>query len=273
MLTPADVASHYTRGCLTGAITSGLAALGKAPQTVTVDDLAPVDEFHIGGRTATKEFIDQLALSAEMQVLDIGCGLGGPARFVASRHGCKVAGLDLTAEYVETGNALCAWVGLSRLVSLQQGSALAVPFADGTFDAAYMLHVGMNIGDKEKLAREVARILRPSSVFGIYDIMQIAPGPLIYPVPWASSSDMSALAEPDRYKKALQAAGFVIAAERDRREFALAFYAGMRATSGALPPLGLHLLMGTDIAEKLKNMIAGIAHGYIAPVELIARKT
>jgi ubiquinone/menaquinone biosynthesis C-methylase UbiE len=271
----ADVSSHYTHGGLNEAIRAGIASLGKAPDTVTVDDLAPVDEFHIGGRKASEDFLGQLGLTAEKHVLDVGCGLGGAARFVASRYGSRVTGIDLTGEYVETGNALCKWVGLDQRISLHQGSALAMPFADSSFDGAYMLHVGMNIVDKEKLALEVARVLRPGSPFGIYDVMRTGPGELAYPVPWATSPDLSAVADRERYKEALQAAGFAVTAERNRRDFALAFFAELRAKTAAAsgpPPLGLHLLMGKSTPEKVQNMIDNISKGRIAPVELIARK-
>jgi cyclopropane fatty-acyl-phospholipid synthase-like methyltransferase len=101
-----DVSKHYTHGGLVEAIRVGIASLGKTAETVTVDDLAPVDEFHIGGRRASEEFLAQLGLSAQMHVLDVGCGLGGAARFVASRCGSRITGIDLTSEYVETGIAL-----------------------------------------------------------------------------------------------------------------------------------------------------------------------
>jgi ubiquinone/menaquinone biosynthesis C-methylase UbiE len=270
----ADVSKHYTHGSLIEAIRAGIVSLGKAPDAVTVDDLAPVDEFHIGGRRASEEFLDQLGFSAQKHILDVGCGLGGAARFVASRYGSRVTGIDLTAEYVETGNALCKWVGLDQRISLHQGSALAMPFAERSFDGAYMLHVGMNVEDKEKLASEVARTLRPHSCFGVYDVMRTGRGDLAYPVPWATTPDLSAVAEPEQYKKALQKAGFTIIAERNRRDFALTFFAELRAktaTAGGPPPLGLHLLMGRSTPEKVQNMIANISNGRIAPVELIGR--
>lgn len=270
-----DVATHYTHGTLTAAISAGLAALGKTQASVTVDDLAPVDEFHIGGRTASKDFLDQLRLDRAMRVLDVGCGLGGGARFVASHYGSQVVGVDLTREYVETGNTLSQWVGLGDKISLSQGSALAMPLPDASFDAAYMMHVGMNIEDKETLAREVSRLLKPGGVFGIYDVMRAGPGELKFPVPWASRPELNAVAEPQRYKRALEAAGFSVEAERNRREFALDYFAGLRAkttAAGGPPPLGLHVLMGSTRQEKIANMIENISQGRIAPVELIARK-
>jgi len=271
----ADVSRHYTHGGLTEAIRAGIVALGKAANSITIDDLAPVDEFHIGGRRASEEFLDQVGFSAQMHVLDVGCGLGGAARFIASRYGSQVTGIDLTAEYIETGNALCKWVGLDQRISLHQGSALSMPFAEGSFDGAYMLHVGMNIDDKERLASEVARVLRPRSSFGIYDVMRTGPGDLAYPVPWATTADLSAVAEPERYKKALQEAGLTVVGERNRRDFALAFFADLRAktaAAGGPPPLGLHVLMGKSTPGKVQNMIDNITSGRIAPVELIARK-
>ena len=271
----ADVSRHYTQNGLIETIRAGIAALGKAPDSIMVDDLAPVDEFHIGGRRASEEFLDQLAFSAQMHVLDVGCGLGGAARFVASRYGSQVTGIDLTAEYIETGNVLCKWVGLDQRISLHQGSALSMPFAEGSFDGAYMLHVGMNIDDKERLASEVSRVMRPRSFFGIYDVMRTGPGDLTYPVPWATTADLSVVAEPERYKKALQEAGLTVVGERNRRDFALAFFADLRAktaAAGGPPPLGLHVLMGKSAPDKVQNMIDNISNGRIAPVELIARK-
>jgi ubiquinone/menaquinone biosynthesis C-methylase UbiE len=275
MPTPQDVTNHYTHGDLASAIRSGIESLGKKAETVTVNDLAPVDEFHIGGRQASEDFLGQLDLSSEKQVLDVGCGLGGAARFVASRYGCRVTGIDLTPEYVETGNVLCGWVGLGNSISLHQGSAFAMPFADRAFDRAYMLHVGMNIDDKPKLCSEVSRVLRSGSLFGIYDVMRIGEGELTYPVPWATTAASSALAPPAQYREALQAAGFSVIAERNRRDFALAFFDQLRARTAAVggpPPLGLHILMGRNTPDKVQNMIQNISNGRIAPVELVARK-
>jgi ubiquinone/menaquinone biosynthesis C-methylase UbiE len=270
-----DVSRHYTHGALTETIRSALGSLDKSPGSVTVDDLAPVDEFHIGGRRASEDFIDQLGFNAETHVLDVGCGLGGAARFVTNRYGSRVTGIDLTPEYVETGNALSTWVGLQDRISLHQGSALAMSFTDDTFDGAYMLHVGMNIENKEQLAAEVVRVLRPGAMFGIYDVMRTGPGEITFPVPWATTAELSALADLQCYKNALQKAGFDVIAERNRRDFALAFFADLRAKTAAAagpPPLGLHVLMGKNTPEKVRNMIDNISNGRIAPIELVARK-
>lgn len=269
------VADHYTHGRLLDAILAGVTALGKTPQTLDIGDLAPVDEFHIGGRQATEDFVAQLGLSPEDHVLDVGCGIGGTARYLASTCGCRVTGLDLTPEFVEAGRALCAWVGLGERVDLIQGSALAMPFELARFDAAVMLHVGMNIADKAGLFAEVGRVLRPGATFGLYDIMRRNDEPLVYPVPWAAVPDTSALATPEDYRAALAEAGFEVTKERDRREFAAEFFAALRErteAAGGPPPLGLHILLGETAALKVRNMVDNVAGGRVSPVEMIARK-
>ena len=269
------VSEHYTHGRLVAAIREGLAAVGKTPDAITIDDLAPVDEFHIGGRQATEHFIGQLDLATDDYVLDVGCGIGGASRFVAERYGCRVSGIDLTPEYVETARTLCEWVGLGERVSVQQASALEMPFDDGTFDAAYMLHVGMNIADKTGLFAEVARVLGPGGTFGVYDVMRTGGDELVYPVPWAETAETSAVASPNDYKAALRAAGFEISAERNRRDFAIAYFERMRkraAEAGGMPPLGPHIPMGESAPLMLANMRGNIAADGIAPVEIIARR-
>jgi len=270
-----DVSNHYTHGSLTAAIRNGIESLGKTIDSVTVEDLAAVDEFHIGGRPASEHFFDQLDLTSDELILDVGCGLGGPARFAAYRYRCRDDGIDLTSEYVETGQTMCKWVRLEDRVSLHQGSALAMPFADGAFDGAYMLHVGMNIEDKAKLCSEVGRALRPGALFGIYDVMKTGDGALTFPVPWATTAATSFVAEPAQYRRALEAAGFTVIAELNRRDFAIAFFEQLRARTMAAdgpPPLGLHVLMGRNTPDKIQNMSRNIFDGRIAPIELIARK-
>ena len=269
------VANHYTRGDLLSAIRAGVEKLGKTPETVTIEDLAPVDEFHIGGRMATRSFLDQIGIRPEDHVLDVGCGIGGASRFAARTYGCQVTGMDLTEEYVETGNTLCSWLGLENRVKLSQGNALAMNLPDATVDKAFMLHVGMNIPDKASLAMEVWRVLRPGGVFGIYDIMEVGGDQLKYPVPWATVAKASSLASPANYKHSLMAAGFQIVSEHDRREFALDFFERLKANSALAdgpPPLGLHILMGKEAPTKVQNMIENVSRNRVAPIELIARK-
>jgi ubiquinone/menaquinone biosynthesis C-methylase UbiE len=270
------VSEHYTHGELLGAIQACVTKLGKTIESVTIEDLAPVDEFHIGGRLATDNLLNQLNFTKKDHILDVGCGLGGASRFVANKYNNYVTGIDLTQEYIDVGKALCAWVGLDKQVTLHKGSALSMSFEDKTFDGAIMLHVGMNIDDKAKLFSEVYRVLRPGASFGVYDIMQINDGVLNYPVPWATESSTSRLATPVQYKQALKHAGFKVSTENARRDFALDFFKQMRAktkANGGPPPLGLHTLMQENTAVKVNNMLGNIEANYIAPVEIVAHKS
>ena len=174
---------------------------------------------------------------------------------IAMAHGST--GIDLTPEFVETGQALSGWVDLGDRIDLNCGSALDLPFEADLFDAAYMMHVGMNIADKAGLFAQVARTLKPGGVFGIYDVMATADGDLVFPVPWAMTGETSALADPETYRAGLEAAGFTIVAERNRRDFAQEFFAALRAKAAGAdgpPPLGIHVLMGQSAAEKIANM-------------------
>jgi SAM-dependent methyltransferase len=270
------VSDHYLHGNLLGAIRAAVTKIGKSVDSVTIEDLAPVDEFHIGGRLATENFLRQFNFSEQDHILDVGCGLGGAARFVASKYNNCVTGIDLSQEYVEAGNVLCSWVNLDRNITLQQGSALSMPFQDETFDGGYMMHVGMNIDDKEQLFAEICRVLHPGSYFGVYDIMRNEEGDLAYPVPWARDESTSKLASVGDYKTYLTDAGFTVVEERNRSDFAMDFFDKQRAqvvANGSPPPLGVHTLMQESTAEKIRNMIDNIANDYVAPVEVLARKT
>jgi len=272
--THSAVADHYARECLVVAIRDGLAAMGKTESTVTAEDLSPVDEFHIGGREATRELAGQLALAAGDRVLDIGCGLGGPARQIAADYGCHVTGIDLTRDYVDAGNVLSGWLHLKDRVSLQQGDALALPFADGSLSAAYMLHVGMNIAAKNALFSEVARVLRAGARLGVYDVMLTQGGELPYPLPWAGSAETNAIAAPEEYRDTLFATGFEIVSERNRREVALDYFARQRARAATgTAALGVQTLMGARRPQMVRNMSESIAAGRIAPIEIIARRS
>jgi ubiquinone/menaquinone biosynthesis C-methylase UbiE len=269
------IADHYKHGSLLEAIEAALEKIGKTKETVSIEDLGPVDEFHIGSRLATKRFLDQLKFTENDHVLDIGCGLGGAARFVAKTYGSQVTGVDLVSEYVDTGNELSKWVKLGDKITLSQGSAEGIDFGEATFSGAYMLHVGMNIEDKEALFKEVYKVLKPKTKFGIYDIMQDQAGELVYPAPWAAGEETSFLSTPDEYKKLLENAGFEVTTTTSRRDFALEFFAQVKAkteANGGPLPLGLHVLMQGTTPEKIRNMLENISSNLIAPVEMIATK-
>ncbi len=272
--TEAKVANHYTNGALQSAIAAGWAKMRDNSDAAPVDLLAGVDEFHIGGRPATKMVCEQLNLSPGLRVLDVGCGLGGAARFMASTYDTIVEGVDLTPEYVSVGNTLTHEVGLSDKVGLVEGSALELPKADASFDRVTLFHVGMNIQDKALLFREIARVLKPGGRLAVYDVMRVGEQALDYPVAWAQDETTSFVGTVPAYKSAIEAAGLSVTLEASKKELAQEFFTKMKArmAESGPPPLGLHLVMGQDAGLKAANMAGNIAKGAIAPVLLMAVK-
>jgi SAM-dependent methyltransferase len=273
MDTEQAVASHYTQGDFEERLLAMLAATGKDPAHLTAEDLAPIEEFHIGGREATAELAAQMQLRPGMHLLDVGSGIGGPARYFARAQGCTVTGIDLTDEFVSIATHLSEHVGLADRVTFRQGSALAMPFEPASIDGATMLHVGLNIPDKSALFAEVRRVLRPGALFAVYDIMRLADGELAFPLPWSTVPETSFVAPLDTYRDGLRAAGFAIVAERSRSQFAIEFFRAMRARAAQAGPSqpNLQSLMGADAALKSKNLSGCLERGLLAPAEIIAR--
>ena len=130
-------------------IASTLRAAGRDLAHLTTADLAAVDEFHIRGRQATLELAAGMEIGPHSRVLDIGSGLGGPARTLAEACGCHVTGIDLTPEFCTAATEMSRWVGLAAKVSFSQGDATALAGNLAAFDAAMTIHVAMNIAAKD----------------------------------------------------------------------------------------------------------------------------
>jgi ubiquinone/menaquinone biosynthesis C-methylase UbiE len=268
-----QVAAHYAREGLEAAILDALQQAGRPIDPIDPADLAPIDEFHFGWAAVTTELAKDFAFTREMHVLDIGSGIGGPARHFARACGCRVTGVDLTEDYVAAAGALTRRCGLADRVSFQLASALDLPFADSSFDGATLMHVGMNIADKAKLFGEARRVLKRGAVFGVYDLMRVSDAPLPYPMPWAATAETSFVEPPATYRRLLSAAGFQIEAEKDRGPFGLERFAEMRARAerDGPSPLGMHVLVGQATQERLGNAIGAVQQGLITPIEMIAR--
>ena len=273
MSSEAKVAGHYTRGGLEETILQAVGRMGLDPDRLNAVDLAPADEFHVGGLDATRELAAQMELSPGLRILDVGSGIGGPARFFAAEHQCKVTGVDLTEEFVQVARSLTRRTKLDHLVEFVRASALDLKFDAGTFQRAYMIHVGMNIADKEGLFREVRRVLKPGGKFAIFDFLRTGDSPITYPVPWASSEETSFVVGKGSYRDALEKAGFRVEQERVRTAFAIEFTerAIARAAQNGQPALALHLLMGDSAPVMIKNVLAMMKLGVLAPVEFYAR--
>ena len=269
-----QVSAHYTRGDLLNAIDTALAKAGKNPAAPRLEDLAPVDEFHVRGREATTELGAHLGLREGHSVLDVCSGLGGASRQLAMAYKCRITGIDLTEEYCRVATELASRVGLSELVHYQQGSALAMPFADNSFDIAYTQHVAMNIADKAALYREIARVLKPRGGFGIYDLLQGQGGSVLFPVPWAHDGSTSFLASSDEMRGLLSDAGFEVTNWSDTSEIGKEWFKAMnkRLAESGPSPLGFQVLLGADFATMAKNQVRNLVEDRIRPTEIICVK-
>ncbi len=265
---------HYGRGGLLDAILNALEKLGKDLNELVPSDLAMVDEFHIRGREATVELANRASLKRGLRVLDVGSGLGGSTRYLASEHQCRATGIDLTKEYVDVANALAELVGLKGVVEFHQSSALEMPFAEDSFDVVWTEHVQMNIADKRAFYKEIARVLAPGGRLLFHDIFQGAGGPPHYPVPWAEDSSISFLTLPETVRRILEELGFDILDWEDKTQHSLDWFAATaeKIEQSGPPPLGIHLLMGDTARNKLKNVIVNLKEARIVVVQALAEK-
>jgi len=268
------VSSHYSSGTLMERLRAALAAEGIDPDRPTVEQLAPFDHFHGRGLEATQQAANLVAATSADHILDVGSGIGGPARYFATRFGCRVTGIDLTAEFCDVARVLTRAAGLADRIAFEQGNALTMPFADASFDGAYSMNVSMNIADKAGLYREVRRVLRPGAWFVLVEIAQGPAGAPTYPTPWARTAETSFLSTAGETHEGLAAAGFTIVQSRDSVADALAFTARARAliARGEKPPFHAVYLIHGDLAREMAaNGARDLAAGKIIPIEILCR--
>ncbi len=270
-----DIAGHYTRGDLLARLEASLREDGADPARPTLEELAPYDQFHGRGLEATEDMADLLPVSATDHILDIGSGLGGPARYMARRFGCRVNGIDLTADYCKVARLLTARLGLEERVSFDEGDALAMPFGDEAFDGAYSMNVSMNIADKRAFYREVHRVLKSGGRFALSEVAQGPGGEPDYPLPWAETAASSFLAAPEDTCAALEASGFGVESMRDTSEAARDFAARSRAivAAGGKPPhRAVMLALGERAAAAMANTGRAARDRCTLPIEILCRK-
>lgn len=246
------VSGHYTTGSVIGAILGALEAAGHDTDKLDPEVLGPLEEFHVLGRVATQALAEVAAVTAEDEVVDVGCGIGGAARYLHRTYGCPVTGIDLTDEFCVAARELNARTGLAEGIDIHQGDATAMEFPDARFSLAWTIHVAMNIADKARLYREMRRVLRPGGRVALYDIVAGPVQPLHFPVPWASGPEMSFVVPADEIRRLIEAAGLTVDLWQDATDEAAAFFARQAPTGPEGGHLGLHVFM-PDFPARLAN--------------------
>ena len=269
------VSKHYGISGLGEIILDAAQRSGLDVDVLTPADLAPVDEFHMGGRAATAHIVGLMELDADARVLDIGSGLGGVTRFLATEIGCNATGIDLTPEFVAAAQMLTERTRLSELADFHVGSALDLPFEDGAFDAATTFHVAMNIADRPRMYGEAARVIRPGGILACFDVMKGSTDGMVFPVPWSETEETSFLTTPEEMEALLVNAGFDVVHSEDRSELAIEQHRARisdAASTEQRPALGLHLLLGETARQKSQNVLKMLVGEQILLVGMIARR-
>ena len=269
-----SISDHWGKGDVYARILAALKEASKPLESLTVEDLAPVDHFHARGLPATVELADRLPIEAGQHILDIGCGIGGPARYLAQRFGCKVSGVDITAPFVEAANRLTSLLEMDGRVVVDLGDGQQLPYDAETFDGGYTQHVTMNVSDRAQFFAEAYRVLKPGAFFALTEHGLGPAGDPHYPVPWSEDGSMAYLETPERTVAYLQDAGFVDVLVEDTGEKYLAGYrrAMELAAQGALPPLGTHILLGDSAAAKTRNAARNIEEQRTHPIQVLCYK-
>jgi ubiquinone/menaquinone biosynthesis C-methylase UbiE len=269
-----NVQEHYSAHGLSNRVEDALRAAGFGDGPINWQELASLDQFHVRGLAATKELAEVVGLKGGETVLDVGSGLGGPARYLAAAIGCRVTGIELSQSFVDVANMLSGRTGLSENTTFLQGDATELPFPADSFDNAFTQHVAMNIADKPGLYAGIFRILKSGGKLAIYDVVRGDTEPVIYPVPWASTEAISFLASRLEVEQALNAAGFAEVSTVDTTDLAVEWLKGMQSTQasqGTISP-SLALFIGPEADTILKNLAQNIREGRVRLLQVIARK-
>lgn len=271
--TTRSIERHYTQGGLLARVLTALAGAGIDAKRLRAEDLYAIDQLHGGGLAATKEHARRSGVTAGMHVLDVGCGVGGSARYLATTLGCRVTGVDLTAEFIAVAAALTERCGLAERVAFEKADATDLPFGDATFDHVWSHNVTMNIRDKTAFAREVARVLKPGGRLTCAEYAKGPSGSLTFPLSWARDSSQSFLVTPDEMCAALAAGGLrVLIQDTVAEGDASTSVARSGGQSGGRMGLTSAVVMGNDAPERQRNRATSSRDGALIDQFIIAAK-
>lgn len=263
---------HYGAAGLVERIEAAARAAGLDPDRLTREDVAALEEFHIGGRAATRELARRAGFGPGSRVLDLGAGLGGPARTLAAEFGCRVVALEITEEFCRAARWLNRRLGLDGAVDVREGDAGEPPFEDAAFDGVVLEHVTMNIADKAGLFEQCHRVLRPGGRLALYEICQGA-GDIVFPVPWAAEPSLSHLVTPEALREHAAGAGFrelewedITAGSVDRMRQM------MQTAEPGVAALTIDLVIGEGAQERGGNVVRNLEEGRIRVVRAVLER-
>jgi sarcosine/dimethylglycine N-methyltransferase len=263
--------AQYAVGGVRARIEAALTAAGKDFGALTPDDLASglasFEHFHSLGLLGTTALLEAAHVTETDHVLDAGSSIGGTARRLAAKHGCRVTAIDLTTEYCDTARWLNGLVHLEHRIEEIEGDVTDLPLPDASVDVVVSQHVQMNVADKRALYSEARRVLRPGGRLALWDATSGPRQPLVFPVPWADIPERSHLITPDELATTLRDAGFALDVWNDLTEFAVAAMTPIFEASS--DPLGLQLLV-PDIEAKLMNLLDNAREDRIRLIQAVA---
>lgn len=269
-----DVSGFWEKDNTLERIRDALEKAGLSLDRLSIQDLAPVDHLHARGLPATVDLADRLPIERGQHILDIGCAVGGPARYIAERFGCRVSGIDITPGFIEAGEELNRLTGMVDKVNLRVGDGESLPYENSLFDGAYTQHVTMNVADRAAFFAEAFRVIKPGGFFGMSEHGMGPNGDPIYPLPWAAEPAMSFLKTRAETEVFLTGAGFEQIEIVDTGSKYVDGYRSMLAKIEADGPpiLGLHVILGDDIGERATNSTRSIEEGRTHPIEVVCTK-
>jgi ubiquinone/menaquinone biosynthesis C-methylase UbiE len=263
--------THYSAHDIEGRILTSIRAAGLDPeQRLTPEQLGALDHFHTGGLRASRELLESAQIQAQDRVLDVGAGLGGSARLLASTVGCHVDCIERSADYCTGAALLNRLTGLEERIRVHQGSALELPFPDASFDVVWMQNVGMNIADKRRLYSEIARVLKPGGRYAFQEMAAGKTASSYFPLPWATEPGDNFLVPADQMRRLFAQCGLTTELFEDTSDAHLS-RSITNATPAAPGQLGLAVFVD-DLGQKAANARRSLEEGQVRLVRGICRR-